>query len=150
MHEIELRTLEDTKAIAVRLAKTIKPGDIICLVGNLGAGKTTFTQMLCEALGTDEYVTSPSFSIMNAYTGILDGAPIPIYHFDVYRISDPDEMDEIGFDDYLFGKGISIVEWATKVEEYIPENAIWIELNLTEWGTRIISSSGLEMGEDIK
>lgn len=150
MHDIELKTLEDTRKVAVRLAGMIKPGDVICLVGNLGAGKTTFTQMLCEALGTDEYVTSPSFSIMNSYMGALDGSPIPIYHFDVYRISDPDEMDEIGFDDYLFGKGISIVEWATKVEEYIPANAIWIELNLTNWGTRMISSSGLEMGDEIK
>lgn len=145
MYEVELKTLEDTRKVAVRLAKTIKPGDVICLVGDLGAGKTTFTQMLCEALGTDEYVTSPSFSIMNAYTGILDGNQVPIYHFDVYRISDADEMDEIGFDDYIFGKGISIIEWAIKVEELIPKNAIWIELNLTVWGTRIIRSSGLEM-----
>jgi tRNA threonylcarbamoyladenosine biosynthesis protein TsaE len=150
MYEMELKTLEDTKKIAVRLAKKIKPGDVVCLVGDLGAGKTTFTQMLCEALGTDEYVTSPSFSIMNAYTGVLGGKPIPIYHFDVYRISDADEMDEIGFDDYLFGKGISIVEWATKVEGHIPKNAIWIELKLTVWGTRMISSSGLEMGDEIK
>lgn len=149
MYEVELRTLEDTKAIAVQLAKKIKPGDVICLDGNLGAGKTTFTQMLCEALGTDEYVTSPSFSIMNAYMGVLDGNPIPIYHFDVYRISDPDEMDEIGFDDYLFGNGISIVEWATKVKELIPKKAIWIELKLTDWGTRMIRSTGLKMGEDI-
>lgn len=150
MYKVELKTLEDTRKVAVRLAKTIKPGDVICLVGNLGAGKTTFTQMLCEALGTTEYVTSPSFSILNSYAGVLDGKPIPIYHFDVYRIADPDEMDEIGFDDYLFGKGISIVEWATKVEEYIPKNAIWIELNLTEWGTRMISSFGLEMGDEKK
>lgn len=148
MYEVELKTLEDTRKIAVRLAKQIKVGDVVCLVGDLGAGKTTFTQMLCEALGTDEYVTSPSFSIMNAYTGVMDDKPFPIYHFDVYRISDADEMDEIGFDDYLFGKGISIVEWATKVREHIPKNAIWIELNLTDWGTRMIRSSGLEMGED--
>ncbi len=138
-----INSIEETNAYAVDLSTRLKPGDIVCLVGDLGTGKTTFTQFLASALGVDAYVTSPSFSIMNAYTGELDGAPIPIYHFDVYRISDPDEMDEIGFDEFLFGDGISIIEWADLIEDHLPGQAIWLELKLDEMGNRMISETVL-------
>lgn len=138
-----INSIEETNAYAVDLSTRLKPGDIVCLVGDLGTGKTTFTQFLASALGVDAYVTSPSFSIMNAYTGELDGGSIPIYHFDVYRISDPDEMDEIGFDEFLFGDGISIIEWADLIEDHLPGQAIWLELKLDEMGNRMISETVL-------
>lgn len=136
-------SIEDTKAYAQALSERLKPSDIVCLVGDLGTGKTTFTQFLAGVLGVDAYVTSPSFSIMNAYTGRLGDIPIPIYHFDVYRISDPDEMDEIGFDEFLFGEGISIIEWANMIEDYLPGYSIWIELKLDEMGNRWIRETVL-------
>lgn len=138
-----INSIEETNAYAVDLSTRLKPGDIVCLVGDLGTGKTTFTQFLASALGVDAYVTSPSFSIMNAYTGELDGGSIPIYHFDVYRISDPDEMDEIGFDEFLFGDGISIIEWADLIQDHLPGQAIWLELKLDEMGNRMISETVL-------
>lgn len=124
---VPLKGLEDTIAFANRLAKTIEPGTVIALVGDLGAGKTTLTQCLCQALGVTEYVTSPSFNLMNTYSGALD-----IYHFDVYRIGSPEEMEEIGFEEFLYGQGLCIVEWATLVEEMMPEDTLWISLTLDE------------------
>ena len=84
--QIELKTLDDTKRFAEWLVEHIDRGQVICLVGDLGAGKTTFTQFLCKALGVQDYVTSPTFNLMNSYSGVLNGAPIDIHHFDVYRI----------------------------------------------------------------
>lgn len=136
---LELESLEDTKKFAEQLVKVLNKGQVICLVGDLGAGKTTFTQYLCAALGVDDYITSPTFNLMNSYTGKLNGEPIEIHHFDVYRIFDADEMVEIGFDDFLFGQGICIVEWANQVEEMIPEKSIWINLSLTVDGNRVLT-----------
>lgn len=140
--QIELRQLEDTKRFAQQLVKHIKKGQVICLIGDLGAGKTTFTQYLCEALKVDEYVTSPTFNLMNTYTGELLGSPIEIHHFDVYRIFDADEMLEIGFDDFLYGDGLCIVEWANQVLDLIPENSIWITLKLTLEDKRVLTMVG--------
>ena len=97
--QVELKELNDTKRFAQWLVKHIDRGQVICLVGDLGAGKTTFTQFFCKELGVEDYVTSPTFNLMNAYSGVLKGAPIEIHHFDVYRIFDAEEMFEIGFDD---------------------------------------------------
>lgn len=145
---VELALLEDTNEYANQLASHLKPGSVVCLVGDLGAGKTTMTQMICAALKVDDYVTSPSFNIMNTYEGELSGTPIDIYHFDVYRIGSPDEMDEIGFDEFLYGKGICIVEWATLVEAAIPSHAIWIELKMTETFTREMRIFGLDLKKE--
>ena len=136
--QIELTQLEDTKRFAEQLVQDIKRGQVICLVGDLGAGKTTLTQYLCDALGVDDYVTSPTFNLMNTYQGKLGGAPVQIHHFDVYRIFDADEMLEIGFDDYLYGDGICIIEWANQVEHMIPKESIWIEMSLSLDGKRVL------------
>lgn len=143
--QIKLIALEDTQQIAVKIAKVLQPGTVICLVGDLGAGKTTFTQYLCEALGVTEYVTSPTFNLMNTYTGQLNNAPVEIYHFDVYRIFDEDELIEIGFDEFLFGKGISIVEWANQVPSLLPDQRIWIDLHFNEKGERIMTLQGVSI-----
>ena len=145
--EIELKQLEDTKHVAEQLVKHLKKGQVICLIGDLGAGKTTFTQFLCEALKVDDYVTSPTFNLMNTYNGILNGDPIEIHHFDVYRIFDADEMLEIGFDDFLYGDGLCIVEWANQVMDLIPENSIWITLKLTLENKRVLTIVGKPIKE---
>lgn len=126
--------MEDlSKCISELLGK----GDVLCLEGDLGAGKTTFTQFLCKSMKVSEYVTSPTFNIMNTYDGIL-----PIYHFDVYRISEIDEMYEIGFEDFLYGEGVCIIEWANLVESLIPPNAIWMSIFLSEESSRIVRLRG--------
>lgn len=148
--QIELKSLDDTQRFAEWLVKQIDRGQVICLVGDLGAGKTTFTQFLCKALGVDDYVTSPTFNLMNSYSGVLNGDSIEIHHFDVYRIFDADEMLEIGFDDFLYGDGISIVEWANQVSDLIPNDSIWITITLTLDGKRVLDYTGQNIKGEFK
>ena len=148
--KFELKELNDTKRFAEWLVKQIDRGQVICLVGDLGAGKTTFTQFLCKALGVDDYVTSPTFNLMNSYSGVLNGDSIEIHHFDVYRIFDADEMLEIGFDDFLYGDGISIVEWANQVSDLIPNDSIWITISLTLDGKRVLDYTGQNFKGEFK
>ena len=116
---------EDTEKIAREIAGKAVPGTIICLCGDLGVGKTVFTKGFAKALGITEPVVSPTFTIFQIYN---DGR-LPLYHFDVYRIDDPDEMEEIGFREYFYGDGVSLVEWAEKIEEHIPGSAIKITIS---------------------
>jgi len=113
---------EETKQIAVNMGMNANVGDIFCLSGDLGVGKTLFSKGFASGLGIDEReVTSPTFTIINQYNG-----RIPMYHFDVYRIIDIEEMDDTGYEDCFFGEGVCLVEWAEMVEDIIPENAVWI------------------------
>lgn len=113
----------ETEALAAKLAVLLKPGDVICLTGDLGAGKTTFTKALGKALGVTEAITSPTFSLIQEYEGDL-----PVYHFDVYRLIKPDEFRDLGAEEYFDGPGICIIEWADLVKEYLPESHLWIEI----------------------
>jgi tRNA threonylcarbamoyladenosine biosynthesis protein TsaE len=125
---IETNSPEETYNVGKNLGENVKPGEIFTLNGDLGVGKTVFTQGVAAGLGITEHVNSPTFTIVQVYeTGRL-----PFYHFDVYRIGDIEEMDEIGYEDYFFGQGLCIIEWAELIEELIPENAsfITIEKNL--------------------
>ncbi|MBQ8636788.1 MAG: tRNA (adenosine(37)-N6)-threonylcarbamoyltransferase complex ATPase subunit type 1 TsaE [Clostridia bacterium] len=112
----------ETARIASTLAKELRKGDIVCLNGELGVGKTAFTKGLCEALGVTEHVTSPTYTIINRYD-----APVPVFHIDAYRIDDSDEMYEIGFEDCL-SDGISVIEWSVMIEDILPEKRIEIEI----------------------
>lgn len=112
----------ETEQIAEELAKDLKKGDVICLNGELGAGKTAFTKGLCRALGVTDYVTSPTYTIINRYD-----APIPVFHVDAYRISDIDEMYEIGFEDCL-SDGITVIEWSVLIEDILPEDRTEIKI----------------------
>lgn len=114
---------EKMKAFGLKLGEILKSGDVVCLTGDLGAGKTTLTKAIAVGLGIDDYVTSPSYTIVNEYEGRL-----PLYHFDVYRINDAEEMYELGYEDYFFGSGVCIIEWAGMVEDLLPEERIWIEI----------------------
>ena len=107
---------KETENLARVLAKELRSGDVICLRGDLGAGKTAFVQGLVKALGVEEPISSPTFTIINCYNGNM-----PIYHFDVYRIDDCDEMYEIGYEEYVYGDGISVIEWPDKIKEILPE-----------------------------
>lgn len=115
---------EDTQRIASEFAKTLKSGDVICMYGDLGAGKTAFVQGLAKGLGIDEHITSPTFTIVNEYMGDK-----PLYHFDVYRIADSDEMYEIGYGEYISGDGISVIEWPQLIEDILPEHRYDIEIS---------------------
>tara|TARA_Y100000588_G_C14228906_1_gene914361 strand:+ start:1664 stop:2188 length:525 start_codon:yes stop_codon:yes gene_type:complete len=114
---------EKMQAFGLSLGKLLLKGDVVCLTGDLGAGKTTLTKSIALGLGIDEYVTSPSYTIVNEYEGRL-----PLYHFDVYRINDVEEMYELGYEEYFFGSGVCVIEWAGMVEDLLPENRIWLEI----------------------
>ena len=120
---------KDTEQLGARLGAMCKPGDVYTLLGDLGVGKTVFTQGFAKGLGIDEPVNSPTFTIVPEY----EMGRIPFYHFDVYRIGDVEEMDEIGFDDYVYGQGVCLIEWANLIEEILPEKytQILIEKDLT-------------------
>lgn len=107
---------EDTFEFGKKLGEEVKPGDFICLNGDLGVGKTVFTQGFAAGLGISEPVNSPTFTILQEY----EEGRLPLYHFDVYRIADPEEMYELGYEDYFFGEGVCLVEWAELIKELLP------------------------------
>ena len=123
LQEFESFSASDTMALGERLAKDAKPGQVYCLDGDLGTGKTVFTKGFARGLGITEPVNSPTFTILQVYEGRL-----PMYHFDVYRIEDEDELYEIGAEEYFYGNGVSLVEWAGNVPGMIPEDAIYITI----------------------
>ena len=116
--------LNETLDYASRFAEQLPGGSVVALYGGLGAGKTAFTRGLARGLGITEPVSSPTFTIVQVY----EEGRMPFYHFDVYRIGDIEEMDEIGYEDYFFGEGICLVEWANLIEELMPEQTVWITI----------------------
>lgn len=125
MITLETHSSQETYNIALKLADTLKGGEIITLDGDLGAGKTVFSKGIAKGLGIKEPITSPTFIIMQEYE---DGR-LPLYHFDVYRIEDSFELEAIGGDEYLRGDGVSLVEWSVQVDDMIPDYAIRININ---------------------
>lgn len=121
---IETRTPEETFALGKRIGQEACAGQVYTLNGDLGVGKTVFTQGVAAGLGITEAVCSPTFTIVQEY---MEGR-LPFYHFDVYRIGDIEEMEEIGYDDYFFGNGICLIEWANLIEEILPANIIQITI----------------------
>lgn len=115
----ETMSPKETFELGKKIGLEAKAGEIICLDGDLGVGKTVFTQGFAKGLGIDEAVNSPTFTIIQEY----DEGRLPLYHFDVYRIGDPEEMYEIGYEDYFYGQGVCLIEWAKLIEELIPDEA---------------------------
>ena len=115
---IETNSPEETFALGQKLGEQAKAGQIYTLNGDLGVGKTVFTQGIARGLGITEAVSSPTFTIVQTY----DEGRMPFYHFDVYRIGDVEEMEEIGFDEYIFGEGVCLIEWADLIREILPEH----------------------------
>lgn len=124
MLEFVSESLKDTETLALRLSIYLTPGSVICLSGDLGVGKTAFTQGLGKGLGITEYITSPTYTIINEYYS----GRIPLYHFDVYRLEDSDEMLELGCDEYFYGEGVTVIEWADNVVDRLPEQKLWITI----------------------
>ena len=122
--EIETGTPEETFDLGFKLGQEAEAGQVYCLEGDLGVGKTVFAQGFAKGLGIAEAVNSPTFTILQSY----EEGRLPFYHFDVYRIADVEEMDEIGYEDCFYGDGVSLVEWPGRIRESIPEIAVWIFL----------------------
>ncbi len=115
---VESFKAEDTYELGYTMGTKAKKGEIYCLSGDLGVGKTLFTQGFAKGLGIEEAVCSPTFTIIQEY----EGKEMPFYHFDVYRIADIEEMDEIGYEDYFYGDGVCLIEWAELIEEILPRS----------------------------
>ena len=122
--EYESRSCEETFQFAKSMAEQVRPGQVICLKGDLGVGKTVFAQGFGAGLGITEPMASPTFTILREYH---EGS-LPLYHFDVYRVSDPDEMEETGFFDFVNGDGVTLIEWAELILDVIPEDATWVTI----------------------
>ena len=140
---IETNTPQETYAVGKKIGENAKPGQIYTLTGDLGVGKTVFTRGVAAGLNITEPINSPTFTIIQEY----ESGRLPLYHFDVYRIGDIEEMEEIGYDDYFFGQGICLIEWANLIEEILPENLIkvTIEKELEKgFDYRKITITGLE------
>ena len=114
---------EETSKIGEQLGKLLNKGNIVCLSGDLGAGKTSFTKGIAKGLEVKDYVTSPTYTIINEYE-----VRLPLYHFDVYRLNDAEEMHELGYEEYFFGDGVVVLEWADIVREIIPGERLWITI----------------------
>ena len=123
-YTLTTKSEEETMELGRRIGVSLKPGDIIAMTGDLGAGKTHFTMGVAETLGVTEYVSSPTFTIVNEYTN----GKMPLYHMDAYRLGDPDELLEIGFEEYVSAGGVVIIEWADIVEDILPPETIWIKI----------------------
>lgn len=132
---LESKSPEDTFQIGMRLGQLAKAGEVYTLTGDLGVGKTVFTQGFAKGLGIEEPVNSPTFTILQIY----EGGRLPLYHFDVYRIGSVEEMDETGFEEYMTGKGVSLIEWADLIREILPGER-----------TRIRIEKDLEKGFDYR
>ena len=132
---IETNSPEETFRAGKELGEKAYAGQVFTLTGDLGVGKTVFTQGLAKGLGIEEPVNSPTFTIIQEY----DGGRLPFYHFDVYRIGDVEEMEEVGFDDYVMGEGVSLIEWADLIREILPEKR-----------TEILIEKDLERGFDYR
>lgn len=126
---------ETTYELAKKIGEAANGGDVFCLVGDLGVGKTLFSQGFAKGIGVEEYVNSPTFTIVQEYT---DGR-LPLYHFDVYRIEEPEEMEEIGYTEMLYGDGVCLIEWADLIEEIWPEHY-----------TKIVIEKDLQKGFDYR
>lgn len=133
--EYESQNPEQTFAIAKELGQQAQEGDVFCLIGDLGVGKTLFSQGFANGMGVEDYVNSPTFTIVQEY----DGSDRKLYHFDVYRIEDIDEMEEIGYTEMVYGDGVCLIEWADMIEEIWPQHY-----------TKVVISKDLEKGFDYR
>ena len=116
---------EETYRLGEEMGRKAEPGDVYALTGDLGTGKTVFAQGFAKGLGISGYVNSPTFTILQVY----EEGRLPLYHFDVYRIEEPEEMEEIGYEDYFYGDGVALIEWAEIIEELLPEKAYRISVS---------------------
>jgi tRNA threonylcarbamoyladenosine biosynthesis protein TsaE len=135
---VRLHSAEETMDIGARIGAALEPGYVIDLRGPLGSGKTTLVKGLARALGIDEAVTSPSFTLISEYRGSL-----PLYHMDLYRIDNLEEFELLGAEELMYGEGITVIEWGEKAEELMPEDAVKISVRILEDGSRELTGEGI-------
>ena len=131
---------EDTEKLGEALSRVLRAGDVIAMTGDLGAGKTAFVRGLARGLGIRSRVTSPTYTVVNEYEGTL-----PLFHFDMYRLSGPDDLYGIGWDDYLRRGGVCAVEWSERAEDLLPEDCIFVDIRTQDEDSRVITITGREV-----
>ena len=129
----ETYSAEETKELGRKIAQQASPGSVCALIGDLGVGKTVFAQGIAQGLGICEPICSPTFTIVQVYE---DGR-MPFYHFDVYRLQQPQELEDIGYEDYFYGEGVTVVEWANMIDDYLPEEYLQITINHHQQGREL-------------
>jgi tRNA threonylcarbamoyladenosine biosynthesis protein TsaE len=131
---------DETIALGARIARHLKKGDVVALIGELGSGKTVFVKGIAKGLGVGDvrYVNSPSFVIVKEYKG-----KIPLYHFDIYRLDKPASLETIGYDEYFYGDGVTAIEWADKIKNLLPKRRIEVEITIRADETRAIKIKGI-------
>lgn len=135
--KIKVKDLKDTERIGKIISLCLEEGTVLCLDGDLGVGKTALTQFIARDFGVKEYITSPTFNIIKEYEGRL-----PFYHMDVYRVDSEDDMYDLGYDEYIYSKGVTIIEWSHKIKDILPDERISIEIQRLDDTSRIMIIEG--------
>lgn len=135
--KLTVNNLKDTEQIGQIISNCLEKGTVLCLDGDLGVGKTSLTQFIAREFGINEYITSPTFTIIKEYQGRL-----PFYHMDVYRIDSEDDMYDLGYDEYIYSEGVTIIEWSHKIEGILPEDRINIEIQRLNDQSRLMIING--------
>lgn len=135
--KIIVNNLQDTEKVGKIISRHLAKGTVLCLDGDLGVGKTALTQFIAREFGVKEYITSPTFTIIKEYEGNL-----PFYHMDVYRIESEDDMYELGYDEYIYSEGVTIIEWSKKIEGILPKNRININIQRLDDSRRALFING--------
>ena len=143
---VTTRSASETRALGARFAALLEPGELVALTGELGAGKTCFIQGICTGLAVEDTVNSPTFILMNQYSGRCDGIAIFIYHFDFYRLSSAGELDSFGAEEFFEGDGICLVEWAERASERLPPRRWQVEMEYAGAGSRSLRFCKLGTG----
>ncbi len=138
--KFESKNVADTLALGRRLGKACRPGTVISLRGSLGAGKTVIAKGVAEALGITEAIVSPTFTLVQEYEGTM-----PMYHMDLYRISGTEEFEMIGGEEMLYSDGVALVEWSEKIEPMLPDDTVYVELEILPDQSRVIDVEGIEL-----
>ena len=125
MLRIFVKNEEDMEKLGMDLVSKLGPGSVVALTGNLGAGKTTLTKSIAKGLGVTDLIVSPTFTLIHEYSS----GKLPLYHFDLYRIEDEEELYELGYEEYFYGEGICVIEWADRIEGHIPKDAIRVHID---------------------
>ena len=139
---IDSHSAQQTIDLGSDLGKRLHRGDVVALHGPLGAGKTTLVKGIARSLNIQDPVTSPSFTLIAGYEGSLEGSPIVLYHVDLYRIGHPQEIEDLGLEEILNGSGISVIEWAEKAADFLPESTIQVEIGVLDGQDRSLAIEG--------
>ena len=143
LNRYRTETPDQTIRLGLEIGKKLQPGSVVALHGPLGAGKTTLVKGIARSLNIEEALTSPSFTLIAEYEGSREGNPVTLYHIDLYRISHPQEIEDLGMEEILNGEGICVIEWAEKASEFLPESTIRVEIVIEDKGRRQIKIRGL-------